>query len=362
MTLVDGFAGGGEYLLPDGSIWRGSPLIMLSEVEAAQIIQQKKRTKPFKFDAEFIFVEKRRKSAAYLDDAIRRNSYGSQLGSEISVVQSGFEDQVEKIIYRIKSRGTAHRSFFLLDQYGYSTASFSSIRRILTELKNPEILLTFYVDYIIDYLANTPDFLKAVKPTDLDQKKVEELLSMKDQTGGRWFIQRFLLDHVRQATGAKFFTYFFIKSPDSHRSYWLLHLCKHPLARDVMGQQHWDLRNHFIHHGPSGLKMPGFNPEIDPTQEFFNFNFDDDADHLAKATLLEEVPAALFDAHRGNDHGLSITEFYENYCELMPGTFVHLSSTLLRLRDEGEVQILDDNGKLRPRTGNLNWKDRIRTC
>ena len=62
------------------------------------------------------------------------------------------------------------------------------------------ILLTFYVDYIIDYLANTPDFLKAVKPTDLDQKKVEELLSMKDQTGGRWFIQRFLLDHVRQAT------------------------------------------------------------------------------------------------------------------------------------------------------------------
>src|SRR4051812_9665169 len=32
----------------------------------------------------------------------------------------------------------------------------------LTELKNPEILLTFYVDYIIDYLANTPEFLKAV--------------------------------------------------------------------------------------------------------------------------------------------------------------------------------------------------------
>ena len=227
------------------------------------------------------------------------------------------------------------------------------------ELKNPEILLTFNVDYIIDYLANTPEFLKAVKPTDLDQRKVDELLSMKDQTGGRWFIQHFLLNHVRRATGAKFFTYFFIKSPDSHRSYWLLHLSKHPLARDVMGQQHWDLRNHFIHHGPSGLKMPGFDPDIDPTQSFFNFNFDDDADQLAKATLLEELPAALFDAYRSNDCGLSVTEFYEKYCELMPGTFTHLSSTLIRLRDEGEVGIFDEHGKPRPRTGNLNWKDRI---
>jgi three-Cys-motif partner protein len=79
LTLVDGFAGGGEYLLPDGSIWHGSPIIMLNEVESARIIQQKKRTKPFKLDAEFIFIEKRNKSAAYLDAAIRRNNYGNKL-------------------------------------------------------------------------------------------------------------------------------------------------------------------------------------------------------------------------------------------------------------------------------------------
>ena len=56
-----------------------------------------------------------------------------------------------KIIKFIKQKGTAHRSLFLLDQYGWSDVSFKTIRKIFSELANPEILLTFAVDALINF-------------------------------------------------------------------------------------------------------------------------------------------------------------------------------------------------------------------
>lgn len=359
LTLVDGFAGGGEYALPNGGITPGSPVIMINECDAAAVEQQLKRTKKFTLATEFIFIEKRRKSAAYLKDCIRRHGHGDKMESRIHIVNGEFENQVDDIIYRIRLRGTAHRSFFLLDQFGYNTASLSSVRRILNELENPEILLTFNVDYLIDYMARSPEFLKAVQPVGLSHAQVNELLFMKDQSGGRYFIQRYLLDHIVHETGAPQFTYFYIKSPESHRSYWLVHLSKHYLARNEMTQQHWDLKNHFINHTPSGLRMPGFDPDVNLNQGILDFNFDENADILTKNTLLDEIPRALFNVHKIDDSGIVVSDLFSRYGQYMAGTLQHLGSALATLRDEKETLIYDRHGKLKPRAKKVEWTDRI---
>lgn len=359
LTLVDGFAGGGEYALPDGNVTPGSPILMMNECDAAAIEQQLKRTKTFTLASEFILIEKRRKSAEYLKQSIKRHGHAGKMETRVRVINDKFENQVDGVINHIKKRGRAHRSFFVLDQYGYNTASLSSVKRIISELENPEILLTFNVDYLIDYIANTPQFLKAVQPVGLTAAQVNELLYMKDQRGGRYFIQQYLLDHIIRETGAPEFTYFYIKSPESHRSYWLLHLSKHYMARNEMAQQHWDLRNHFISHAPSGLRMPGFDPNFDINQGILDFNFDENADLITKNALVSEIPQVLYKYHKVDDAGIAVSSLFSKYGQYMAGTLQHLGSALVTLRDEKETLILDKNGKIKPRAKNIEWTDRV---
>lgn len=157
-----------------------------------------------------------------------------------------------------------------LDQYGYGDVSLRAIRTILEYLKNPEIILTFSVDHIISYLSEEKSFLRGVMPAELGIEQIREMLALRENGGreARWLIQNFLYRHLQERTGAPFYTCFFIKSPASHRSYWLVHISKHPRARDEMAARHWALTNHFIHHGRAGTQMLGYDPgqPISPDQ------------------------------------------------------------------------------------------------
>lgn len=57
LTLVDGFAGGGVYLR-NGHPASGSPMILLEEITVAEARFARERIKPFRLNAEFIFVER----------------------------------------------------------------------------------------------------------------------------------------------------------------------------------------------------------------------------------------------------------------------------------------------------------------
>ena len=59
ITLVDGFAGGGEYSdARTGLLCPGSPQILIDAVRAAEVKVNATRSKPLKVDARYIFVEK----------------------------------------------------------------------------------------------------------------------------------------------------------------------------------------------------------------------------------------------------------------------------------------------------------------
>jgi three-Cys-motif partner protein len=112
-----------------------------------------------------------------------------------------FEEACPDILAHIQKKGTAHRSLFFLDQYGWSDVRLATIRTILGALKNPEILLTFAVDALIDFLSEKTAETQALLNVDLAREDVRELLGLKDGEGWRYLIQNGLYRHVQRARG-----------------------------------------------------------------------------------------------------------------------------------------------------------------
>jgi three-Cys-motif partner protein len=349
LSIVDGFAGGGQYIR-GGVIVPGSPLIVLDELAAVELRVNAQRTKPIKIDADFIFVERKKANHAFLLDAIKKSPHGALLGDRVQVLRRDFQDALPEIIARIKSSGRAHRALFFLDQYGYSEISLQTIRTILAQLNKPEIIITFNVDWLIDYLSTDEKFLKAVKPVELTVKDVQDMLNLKGQREARWLIQNMLYKHFIQCTRAPYYTPFFIKSSESHKSYWLIHISKHPTARDEMTALHWRLQNHFVHHGRAGLRMLGYDPDQSLNQVPLDFIFDDNAEARSKKTLMEDIPHSVFGAYKAGSAPPSLLNLFDRVCNETPATKRLISDVIVELRDLKEFEILTSDGRSRPRT------------
>ncbi|MDP4026601.1 three-Cys-motif partner protein TcmP [Methylobacterium sp. NEAU 140] len=239
--------------------------------------------------------------------------------------------------------------------------TFRDVRAILTQLANPEIILTFSVDWIIDYLTTEDEFLKAVLPLELGVDQVREMLTVRDNGGreARWLIQNLLYRHLQERTGAPYYTCFFIRSPRSHRTYWLVHISKHPRARDEMAVRHWGLTNHFIHHGQPGTQMLGYDPGRSLGQIPMDFLFDDDASTRSHAALMEELPERIFRPEQIAAGGVTLGSLFTGICNTTPATIDLVSKALVGLRAEGEVQITTRDGRERPRSATCAWDDII---
>lgn len=357
LTIVDGFSGGGLYRLGSAEV-DGSPLRLLTAVEAADSALKAARAKGFAIRADFFFVDENPQHIAFLNDLLVKRGYGPRLGQDIFVQCALFENACPDILAHIQKKGTAHRSLFFLDQYGWSDVRLATIRTILGRLKNPEILLTFAVDALIDFLSEKTAETQALLNIELAREDVRDLISLKNGEGWRYLIQNGLYRHVQARTGSRFYTPFFIYSVEAHRSYWLLHLSNHRQARDEMGKLHWRLNNRFQHHGGAGFHALGFDPSRDLRQGLLTFMFDDDALKRSEAAVLEQLPSMIHAAHRDGG-GLVVETLFAGNCNETPVTSDILSRQLVLLRDEGEILIKGEDGALKPRAKSIGWGDRL---
>lgn len=357
LTIVDGFSGGGRYRLGSAEV-DGSPLRLLTAVEAADAALNAARAKGFAVRADFFFVDENPQHVAYLNDVLVKRGYGTRLGRDIFVRCSLFEDACTDIITHIQKKGTAHRSLFFLDQYGWSDVRLATIRTILGTLKNPEILLTFAVDALIDFLSEKTAETQALLNVELAREDVRDLMALKNGDGWRYLIQNGLYRHVQARTGSRFYTPFFVHSVEAHRSYWLLHLSNHRQARDEMGKLHWRLNNRFQHHGGAGFHALGFDPSCDLRQGLLTFMFDDDAMKRSEAAVLDQLPRMIHAAHQDGD-GLVVETLFAGNCNDTPVTSDILSRQLVLLRDEGELLIKAEDGSTKPRAKTIGWGDRL---
>jgi three-Cys-motif partner protein len=359
LTLVDGFAGGNVYTDPaTGAERPGSPSIIMGAIREAERQAREKRTKDFKIDDHYFFIEKDREAFSSLERTLKSSGHAAQIGESIFALNDDFADQADRIIEFILAKSKSGRSIFVLDQCGYTQVPFRCIRDILDRVPNAEIILTFAADFLIDYLRESRPNRRLASIPDLN---LDDLAASVDKADPRWrrLIQLELHSEVQKASAASFYTPFFIHSKDSHRDLWLVHLSRHHRARDVMVGVHWDRQNCFAHYGKPGLRMLGYHPDEDilnTRQPFFEgFYFDDKARAMTKESLMEDLPALIYD----HPEMVSFKGLFSSISNDTPATSEILKASLLDLAEDERVIIKDATGLTLRRAGVQHDSDLI---
>lgn len=292
ITLVDGFCGGGAYRR-DSRIEYGSPIILLEAVQAARDRLNANREKRLELNARFVFVDAKRDHVASLEEQIRQAGFGDQIGGNISLVSGTFTDELPGILDRIRQDQRAGRSIFVLDQCGWSDVPMSALRSIFDVLHRPEVVMTFAIDALLNYLREESAGLASYRQFGVDDDFIAEWNANKsDEALGRLVTQRILMTRVHKLSGATFFTAFRLWSVTDNRWMVLAHLSKHQAAHDKMLGVHWDSQNCFQHVGKGSLFMLGFDTRlIDSKDALFNFQEHDFA--TMNRELLEELPGEI---------------------------------------------------------------------
>ena len=326
LTLVDGFCGGGLYRGPLDETRPGSPLIMLEAMAAAETLAKASRKKDFCLAAEYFFIDEDESACQHLQYILAQSTHREQV---IKVLHGTFESYVQTLIGHIKARGRAHRCIFVLDQYGYKDAPLPLLRSIFRQLPRAEVLLTFATDALIDYLGNNPESQERLDHLGFGLS-VADIEAAKCSEPRQWrrIIQRDLHQGIHSGSGARHYTPFFIRCPQAHRSYWLIHLSNHHRARDVMTSLHWSQSNDFVHYGGAGLQMLGYDWRQDATETgqpmIEEFRFDDDAMLRTRSSLMIDVPERIALA---GSQGISFDDFFASTTNETPAT-----SEILRTR------------------------------
>ena len=360
LTIIDGFCGGGAYQHGE-EIIAGSPLRVLKAVQAAGARLTLARQNGFAMKSRFFFVDKQKEHVEFLNHELRQSEFSAEVGRSITLATGSFEDEAPGIIQIIRSRGPSHRALFFLDQYGWSSVSFATIRQIFASLKNPEVLITFSVDSLIDYFSDQTARTAGGQAIELAPEMGELIKALKTEHGQRHVIQGILYKHIISSTGADFYTPFFIRSADSRRSYWLLHLSKHGRARDEMARLHWEMSNIFVHPGDAGFNALGFDPNVDPNQPTLEFDFGSNARKDSLAAAMEQLPRMIRDDASDVATPVTIGDLFRANCNETPLTFDLVSEAVIKLRDEyGEIDVFTEADRLRPTAKTLDWTDRVR--
>ena len=345
LDLVDGFAGGGIF--QDGNtIESGTPLIMLEESKAAQDRLNRNRIKPLHFDCKMHFVDVNPDHTDHLRKILADRGYQVH-SEEISIHNEPFEDVADDIIADILHRQPrVGRTIFLLDQTGFSQVALALVARIFSKLPTAEVILTFASDALLNHLADRPQLVNAVAPVELTQSRIQDLIQLRNGDGGRALSQRVLREHIRNATGATYDTPFFIRPKQSRRALWFIHLSRHPTARDVMLQCHWDSFNTFEHYGSGSFDMLGWDALNTGTLPLFRFE-ELDAKQM-QDQLLNSMPAELYALAAENP--ITVDVVRHMLANKTAARFSDLDRTILALAEEREFDILNPDGKVRSRT------------
>ena len=198
--------------------------------------------------------------------------------------------------------------------------------------------------------------IKAVAPLKLTESQIHDLIQYSNGDGGKALVQRTLRNHIRTVTNVPYDTPFFIRPHQSRRALWFLHLSRHPTARDVMVQRHWDISNTFEHYGPGDFGMLGWDALNSETLPLFHFE-ELEAKQM-REQLLNSMPQKLFSLV--SEEPITIDTMRHMLVNETAARFLDLDKIVIQLFLEKEIEILDPEGKIRSRAlKRLRSTDRI---
>lgn len=365
LSIVDGFAGGGEYLAEDGcQIHEGSPLIALKTVEQAQADLNVGREKPRKVDAKFYFVEKLASNFNYLNALLGAQLAQGRVGRDVVLLKQAFQDAVGPVIADIATRAGGERAIFLLDQYAYDQVPGPLLRTIFSRVKGAEVILTFNVDSLITFLSDKEQCRAKLQAIGLDRYvdwKTLEGLKTSSPAAWRSAIQRNLAHGLVEESGARHHTIFYITPGGSTSwTYWLVHLSNSFKARDVMMELHWQQANHFSHYLEPDIFTLGYRTNSDGEATGQGgldlgqaFQFDALASNRCKSGLSEKLVPLIFD----NSQPIAFSQLLENLGSSTPATADMIRSALDPAIRKGDLSATSKDGKSRTKGTSVHGND-----
>jgi three-Cys-motif partner protein len=365
LSIVDGFAGGGEYLA-EGEVncHEGSPLIALKTVQEAEAALNVGREKPRKVDAKFYFIEKLSSNFAYLNALLGSRLAQGRLGKDVILLKQAFQDAVGPVIADIASRAGGERAIFLLDQYAYDQVPGPLLRTIFSQVKGAEVILTFNVDSLITFLSDKEQCRTKLQQIGLDKYidwRTLENLKNSSPVAWRSAIQRNLARGLVEESGAKHHTIFYITPAGSTSwTYWLVHLSNSFKARDVMMELHWQQANHFSHYLEPDIFTLGYRTNDDEEATGQNglnlgqaFQFDAIASDRCRAGLSEKLVPLIFDSSQPILFG----RLLENIGSSTPATVDMIRLALDPAIRAGDLSAKSKDGKTRAKGTTIHSDD-----
>jgi three-Cys-motif partner protein len=356
ITLVDGFCGGGRYRTDTGER-PGSPLVILSAVFEAKIRLNQGRHKPLSIDAVCHFGDEDRAHIEFLRETIKTGPFSETLGRTTHLHHAAFVDLLPSIIADIKRRQVKGRAIFVLDQFGYSDVPMDAIRTIFDCLPKAEVILTFSIDALLNYLQEEGRPSAVVEQFGVNEAFLRRWQDWKQgQKGGRAMAQRVLMAQMHRYSGARFFTPFMMFSNGDSRQMMVAHLSQSQAARDKMLSVHWAVKNTFKHIGKGSLFELGFDERVEFETSLFEFT-DADRSNMRKE-LSEELPKQIYDVSGGGP--LSFGELLLNFGNKTAATNADVMASLQHLAAEGEIEILKPNGGFKRPNALIKVDDHLR--
>lgn len=356
ITLVDGFCGGGLYQSSQGHR-SGSPLVILQAIFDAKVRLNAGRQKPLAIDAVCHFGDEDRDHVEFLREVIRGGNFANTLGRSTHLHNASFVDLLPSVISEIKRRQTKGRAIFVLDQFGYSDVPMSSIRAIFDNLPKAEVILTFSIDALLNYLQEQSRPGTVVEQFGVNDAFLKSWQEWKlDKHGGRAMAQRALMAQMHRYSGARFFTPFMMFSSTDRRHMMVAHLSQSQTARDKMLSVHWAFKNTFKHIGKGSLFEIGYDARIDTDGALFEFS-DLDRSNM-RLELEEELPKQIYDATGGGP--LPFGELLLGFGNKTAATNADVMATLQRLSEAGEIEVMKPAGGFRRPGARIKYDDQLR--
>lgn len=209
------------------------------------------------------------------------------------------------------------------------------------------MILTFNFDTLQSFISDNSTNKKALENIDLAQFIDWNRLALFKEAG-MWqqAIQEQLANAVFKGSGANHMTLFFIK-PKKGWCYWLIHLSKRYIARDVMMALHWKHSNtstEFEHYLGNGLFSLGYQATQTAGQRALDFgevfNFGENARERCIEQLSEAIPKLL------DDSGLQLpfSDLTNRIGSFTPASAKEIKAALQSSLDNKELVILTKDG------------------
>jgi hypothetical protein len=232
VTLLDGFAGPGEYVEGDS----GSPLIALDILRSTLPSKELSRAK-------LHFIEKSKRRANHLYKLIEKNYFADSTLTKppYIITQRPFAPTVEMHMERLKQHNnTLHPAFIFIDPFGFKDTP-SSLLVQLAQQPDSDMLITFMYEEINRFLSSTDKKIQRHLDSLFGNTQWHAIRDCQEPETREEALCNCYCQHMKQMSNVKYACRFRMKNDGNRTDYFLFFFTSNRKHLEQMKQVFWDI-------------------------------------------------------------------------------------------------------------------------